>query len=158
MNQTKFSFHQRVYIFSSFIFLLVLFGCGISVNNKNSVTVKQSDHGIDIDNGRVRLQLSFDSSVVKQNYFTKNNGAWKLVAESFYGSGKTFSNVMPLYRKGPDVAGEYRLMANEGFSSARVIEENNEAVKIGLSGKLSGKLSLIHHIHFTKENSKTTGS
>jgi hypothetical protein len=82
--------------------------------------------------------LSFDSSIVSQNYFAKSNGEWKLVAESFSGSGKTGSKVMPLYKKGPDVDEEHRLMANEGFQTAKVIENGDGVVKVILRGETKG--------------------
>lgn len=137
MKQIRFSFQQKVLLFSLVVSVL-LGGCGQPGNDKIGVRTIQSDHRIDIENGRVRLVLSFDSSIVRQNYFANDKGEWKLVAESFSGTGETSSTVIPLYKKGPDVAGEYRLMANEGFNSAKVVEKGDGVVKVLLTGEING--------------------
>src|SRR6186713_3090443 len=99
MKQLRFCFRLRICVFSLLLVSVFSVGCGRSANERAGISVKENEHDIEIENGRVRLVLSFDSSIVRQNYFAKNNGEWKLVAESFSGSGKTDSNVMPLYKK-----------------------------------------------------------
>src|SRR5688572_17323803 len=138
MSHVRFSIKQNICIWSVLIVSCFLFGCGRPGNDKIGVSLIQNDHSIDMANDRVRLLLSFDSSVVKQNYFAKKDGEWKLVAESFSGSAKTGSKVIPLYKKGPDVDEEHRLMANEGFQNAKVIENDDGAVKVILSGEIKG--------------------
>lgn len=138
MKKIRFSFHQCVLVFSFGVVLVLLGSCGQLGNDKMGVRTIQSDHGIDIENGYVRLTLSFGSSIVKQSYFANEKGDWKLVAESFTGSVETGSKVIPLYKKGPDVDEEHRLMANEGFHSAKLIETSHGLAKVLLSGEING--------------------
>jgi hypothetical protein len=138
MTQIRFSFCQKVLLFSLVVVSVLFGGCGQPDNDHTGARTTQSGNHINIENGHVRLVLTFDSSIVRQNYFANDKGEWKLVAESFSGIGKTSSTVIPLYKKGPDVAGKYRLMANEGFNSAKVIENGDGVGKVLLSGEING--------------------
>jgi Highly conserved protein containing a thioredoxin domain len=105
---------------------------------EHSLTLKQTTHQIEIENGHVRLVLVIDSPIVSQTYFAEVDGDWKEVAASFSKPEKLKEKIMPLYKKGPGFANEYRLMANEGFKNVRVITNNENTVKLGLSGKING--------------------
>jgi len=105
-----------------------------------AVTVKHGDTKIEVANGKIRLILSLDSTVIRQDYFSKYDDEWTLVASSFYSPEGTISNAIPLYRKGEDVAEEYRLMTNDGFRDAKVIESSSEAAKLLLSGVINGNV------------------
>jgi len=122
----------------SALFLFV--SCKKSTPYDTGVILKQADTKIEIANGKVQLILSLDSSVVKQEYFSKFDDEWRLVAISYYSPEKTSSNVIPLYKKGEEVAERYRLMTNEGLRSVKVIENSNEAVKLRLSGLINGNI------------------
>jgi hypothetical protein len=79
-----------------------------------------------------------DSGNIKQQYYTKASGQWKLVAESFHSQADTSKSVVPLYRTDPRVATNYRLMANQGFQSVKVIEDSAGVATILLSGHIGG--------------------
>lgn len=116
-----------------------LFGsCNKLSPQETAVTLRQGDTRIEIENGKVQLILSLDSSVVKQEYFSRYNDQWMLVASSYNSPERTSSNAIPLYKKGEDVAEEYRLMTNEGFRNVKVIENSNEKAKLLLSGLING--------------------
>ena len=99
--------------------------------------LKQTSHQIELENSRVRLVCVIDSPIVTQTYFAEVNGDWKEVAASFSGSEKPQDKIMPLYKKGPGFADEYRLMANEGFKNVKVITSNDDTVKLVLTGEIN---------------------
>ena len=139
MKQIKYSFYKWVIIF----FLIsssILLGCQDSSHEGGvgDIRVNENAQGIHVENDKVKLALLFDSAIIKQKYFAKDKGDWILVAEAFDGTGEVGPKVMPLYKKGPGVAESYRLMANEGFKTAKIIEKSNGLVKILLSGELKG--------------------
>src|SRR6476646_8849680 len=82
---------------------------------KHSLSLKQTSHQIELENGNVRLVLVIDAPIITQTYFVEDNGDWKEVAASFSKPEKLNDKIMPLFKKGPGFANEYRLMANEGF-------------------------------------------
>src|SRR5207249_545415 len=61
---------------------------------------------------------------------------WKPVAGSLLGIKETGLKVMPLFKTGPQVAEEYRLMANEAFRSVKILENSGNTVKLLLTGDI----------------------
>jgi hypothetical protein len=131
MKRMKFSFFSSAAILA---ILILITGCNRAGLDEQAVTLKQDDHHVQLGNGRVRLVLVIDSSFVTQTYFAKVGGDWKEVAASFSGSEKQRTQTMPLYKKGTGLADEYRLMANEGFKTVKVVEENKDMIRLLLTG------------------------
>lgn len=102
-----------------------------------AIYVIEHDHDIELSNDLVKAIFTTDSNNVKQKYFAKNKNEWKLVAESLNEIPDTGSDIIPLYKKGSDVAEKYRLLANEGLTTAKVIEKGNGSIKLQLNGILN---------------------
>src|ERR1051326_8522786 len=132
MNKLKFLFYFCIIAFG-----LSTSSCHNSKVKEHSVVLKQTSHQIELENGRVRLVLVIDSPIVTQSYFAEVNGDWKEVASAFSKSEKPEDKIMPLYKKGPGFADEYRLMANEGFKNVKVITNDEEMVKLVLTGDIN---------------------
>ncbi|MDA0193510.1 MAG: hypothetical protein O2887_02220 [Bacteroidetes bacterium] len=119
---------------------LFISGCQISKEQGNTLRLIQNDIQIELDNGRIRVVLEIDSSVITQTYFVASEGSWKEVASSYPGSEKTGDKILPLYDKGPGFADDYRLMANDGFDSVKVLEESKDVIRLLLTGTIKGNM------------------
>jgi len=115
----------------------LLSGCTGGADGE-AVVLKQTSHGVELGNGRVRVVLNTDSPVVSQTYFARANDGWKEVAAALNGPGEQGGKVMPLYRKGLGAADQYRLMANEGFRSVKVVKQTGDTIELSLTGEING--------------------
>lgn len=113
-------------------------GCRRPTGKEHPIVLKQSSHQIELENGLIRLILVIDSAIVTQTYYAAVNGDWKEVAASFSRPEKLEGKVMPLFKKGAGFADEYRLMANEGFKNVKVLSNNEDTVKLVLTGGIYG--------------------
>jgi len=123
-------------------FIIVTFvlaaGCSRSASDEHAVQLIQNTHQIELQNGQVRLILVTDSSVITQTYFARTNGDWKEVAASFSGPGTQGARTIPLYKKWTGPADQYRLLANDGFTSVKVIEQHKDTIRLLLAGSVKG--------------------
>ena len=113
-------------------------GCHPGGADDDAVVLKQTSHGIELGNGRVRVVLNTDSPVVSQTYFARAKDGSKKVAAALNSPGEQSGKVMPLYRKGLGAADQYRLMANEGFRSVKVVKQTSDTIKLRLTGEING--------------------
>src|SRR5690349_8915076 len=114
MNQILHHARSAVLFAYGLMMLHCITSCNILSDNKGSLRVKQDDRTIEVANGKVRLLLSIDTPALKQQYFARSNDNWMLVAESLQQNQVAQNAVLPLYKKGPDVAENYRVLANDG--------------------------------------------
>lgn len=135
--QLKPSILFHLLLLNVFLLAYCLSGCSVSRKGQATVSLKQDGHSIQIENGRVKLQLNIDSSMVTQTYYARAGREWKQVAAAFSGNENTGAPVMPLYKRGEGVAKEYRLMTNEGLHAVRVLENNADRVRLLLNGHIN---------------------
>jgi hypothetical protein len=139
MNQISHQARNVVFFIYGMMLTNCLASCNIFSNDRGSLSVKQGERTIEIDNGQVRLLLSVDSPALKQKYFAKTKDDWTLVAESLQQNQVAQNAVLPLYKKGSDVAENYRLLANDGLYQVKVVENTSETVKLLLTCEMKGK-------------------
>ncbi len=123
--------------------LLFTIGCRQPGTNQKTITLTQNAHQIELHNGKIRLVIKTDSSVLTQTYYTRARGDWKEIAAAFSGPGDQGSATLPLYKRGvlsPDGknADPYRLMTNDAFTTVKPGEQTNDTVSLILTGVING--------------------
>lgn len=125
---------SNILLISIVLIALNFTGCSMSFINDMGVLMLKSDSVLEINNGLVKARFHLNSPVISQSYYVANEGGWKMIIKSLERTGHMTQNVMPLYDQGPQFANDFRLMAQEGLTSAKVLQSSKEKVVISLSG------------------------
>ena len=121
-------------IMGAVILVLNLSGCSLPSPTVKGLQIIQNDSVLEIDNGLVKGRFLLNSKLISQSFYAAKGIRWELVAKSLDRTEHTGSNVMPLYDRGPGFANDFRLMVQEGLTSAKISQNNKEKVRILFSG------------------------
>jgi hypothetical protein len=81
-----------------------------SLQDSTSVSLREMDHGLTIENGRVQVRLSKSAGGVNQDYSARNSeGEWRLLVSSFRPPELRPVGTAPLYGDQPE-GREFRLL------------------------------------------------
>ena len=111
-----------------------LAGCREPGRKGSIVSVMQTDSITEMNNGIVKCQFQSFLGGIKQSYYVLRDKRWELIAGSLVRTQMTDSKVMPLYARGHGFSNKFRIMAQEGLRSARVLEKNEGIARILLYG------------------------
>ena len=123
-----------IIISGAVIIVLNFMGCNSHQLNEKGVTVIQNDSVLEISNGKVKGRFVLNSHRISQTFYVVRGNRWELIAKSLDRTEHTGSKVMPLYDRGPGFANDFRLMVQEGLTSAKILQNNKEKVRILFSG------------------------
>jgi hypothetical protein len=122
---------------SSMTVAIILFSCCQRPKSPVSlVRVIQNDSVLEVNNGIVKSEITLMSSRVIQKFYAFSDDHWELIAESFFRPEDSRPDVAPLFAVGPDYANEFRLMANEGFRSFKVLASSEDEAQIQITGTI----------------------
>ena len=122
---------------SSMTVAIILFSCCQRPKSPVSlVRVIQNDSVIEVNNGIVKSEIALMSSRVIQKFYAFSDDHWELIAESFFRPEDSRPDVAPLFAVGPDYANEFRLMANEGYRSFKVLASSEDEAQIQITGTI----------------------
>jgi hypothetical protein len=132
---------KSLFVSISFILVIGSFtlisNCSYPGANDSSVVVLQNDSVLEINNGIIKCLLQSNSSRITQSFYALRQDDWELIAESFIrDQGITGDGVTPLYASGPEYANDFRLHANEGYTSFSIISSTNDEAQILVAGKI----------------------
>ena len=128
--------------FSGFILgivgcLLLFSYCSKMDSDGSKVRVIRNDSIVEVNNGIVKCVILKESSHIIQSFFAVKQDRWELIAQSLNrGSEIMEADVNPLYAVGSEYANDFRLFANEGFRSFKVLSKNDDEAQILLCGKI----------------------
>lgn len=119
-----------------FIIIIVCGNCGRPDMRESGFHIVQNDTMIEIDNGLIKAGFKLNKEIVSQSFYIAKDRQWIPVARSLERPEKLSSEVFPLFAKGKDFAGDFRLMANEGLKSVKIIEKNDKEIRVLFTGKM----------------------
>ena len=103
----------------------------------SKVRVIRNDSIIEVNNGIVKCVILKESSHLIQSFYAVKQDRWELIAQSLNRESEIMgADVNPLYAVGTEYANDFRLFANEGFRSFKVLSKNDDEAKILLYGKI----------------------
>jgi hypothetical protein len=137
-----------------------------SLQDSTSVSLREMDHGLTIENGRVQVRLSKSAGGVNQDYSARNSeGEWRLLVSSFRPPELRPVGTAPLYGDQPE-GREFRLLTASIVDQITVLKRDPNQAVVELSGvlpsgtKLRQTISLEHddrhfHIEVTSDLAST---
>ena len=130
--------HIRIIAF--LITLIIATGCN---GKRNDLNLKSNRESIEIDNGIVKAIFKPEAKTYSQKFYSKKNGEWILVAESFLPVKPFPPDATQLFNSSINPA--YRYLVTEIIDSLYIEKEEKNAIVIGMCGK-KGKTSITEHV------------